>query len=197
MDLEGTPATQSYYLIGLLVTHDGSIHQKSFWADGNDGEAQIFMEMLDYIGSYRDYSVLHYEAYEVRALRRMQRKLPVDYASQLEDLLKHMINVLSVIGPHIYFPVFSNSLKEIAEFLGHKWSAFNATGVQTLLWRHRWDETQDELMKDELIRYNMEDCVGCRGREPGYPGSPAQIPASGFPAPGSCRRSDVIVGEAW
>lgn len=162
MDLEGTPTTQSYYLIGLLVTHEGGIHQKSFWADEDDGEAQIFMEMLDYIGSYRDYSVLHYGAYEVRALRRMQRKLPVDYVSQLEDLLKHMVNVLSVIGPHIYFPVFSNSLKEIAEFLGHKWTATNATGVQALLWRRRWDDTLDERMKEELIRYNMEDCIGLK-----------------------------------
>jgi len=31
----------------------------------------------------------------------------------------------------------------------------------------------------------------CRGREPGYPGPPAQIPACGFPAPGSCRRSNA------
>ena len=31
-----------------------------------------------------------------------------------------------------------------------------------------------------------------RGREPGYPGPPAQIPTCGFPASGSYRRSDVI-----
>ena len=31
-----------------------------------------------------------------------------------------------------------------------------------------------------------------RGREPGCPGPPAQIPASGIPAPGSCRRSNAI-----
>jgi hypothetical protein len=30
------------------------------------------------------------------------------------------------------------------------------------------------------------------GREPGYPGPPAQIPTCGFPASGSYRRSDVI-----
>ena len=33
-----------------------------------------------------------------------------------------------------------------------------------------------------------------RGREPGYPGPPAQIPACGFPAPGSYRRSNAIAG---
>jgi hypothetical protein len=32
----------------------------------------------------------------------------------------------------------------------------------------------------------------CSGRGPGCPGPPAQIPACGFPAPGSCRRSNAI-----
>ena len=63
MDLEGIPTDRSYYLIGLLVTHHNGTHQKSFWADDEDDEAQIFMEMLDYIRPYRDYTVLHYGAY--------------------------------------------------------------------------------------------------------------------------------------
>jgi predicted RecB family nuclease len=118
--------------------------------------------MLDYIRSYQDYSILHYGAFEVRALRRMQARLPVSYSERVEDVLRHMVNVLSVIGPHIYFPVYSNGLKEIAEYLGHKWSATNASGIQALLWRQGWVETHDELIKDELIRYNMEDCIGLR-----------------------------------
>jgi hypothetical protein len=45
-----------------------------------------------------------------------------------------------------------------------------------------------------LASGGMTHCLcrcGCRGREPGYPGPPAKIPASGFPAPGSCRRSNA------
>jgi predicted RecB family nuclease len=71
-------------------------------------------------------------------------------------MLKHAINVLAIIGPHIYFPVYSNGLKEIAGVLGHKWSAANASGAQAVLWRRRWDETQDPHIKGELVRYNME-----------------------------------------
>jgi predicted RecB family nuclease len=162
MDFEGTPIRRSYYLIGLLVVHSEVIYQRSFWADGDDGEARIFMEMLDYIRPYRDFSVLHYGAYEIRALRRMQVRLPANYALQINEVLKHTVNILSLIGPHIYFPTFSNSLKEIAGFLGHKWSSNDASGRQTLLWRDRWNETRDGLMKDELIRYNMEDCKGLK-----------------------------------
>jgi hypothetical protein len=162
MDIEGTPTNRSYYLIGLLVVDAVDIHRMSFWADGNDGESKIFMDMLDYIKRYRDYSMLHYGAYEVRALRRMQRRLPPDYAHQVDELLSHTINVLSVISPHIYLPVFSNSLKDIARFLGHKWSAPGASGAQALLWRCSWEETQDERIKNELIQYNMEDCIGLK-----------------------------------
>jgi predicted RecB family nuclease len=162
MDFEGAPANNSFYLIGLLITHAGNTHQKSFWADGDDSEAKIFMEMLDYIKQYREYSILHYGAYEVRALRRMQRRLPADYGRQIEDVLKHAINVLSIIGRHIYFPVYSNSLKEIAGFLGHKWSAANASGIQALRWRLRWADTQDERIKEELVQYNLEDCIGLK-----------------------------------
>jgi predicted RecB family nuclease len=162
LDLEGTRPNGSYYLIGLLVDHAGETHQRSFWADGDDGEAQIFMEMLDYLKSYRDYSVLHYGAYEVRALRRMQKRLPEKYAREIEIMLKHAINVLAIIGPHIYFPVYSNSLKEIAGVLGHKWSAANASGAQAVLWKRRWDETQDPHIKRELVRYNMDDCIALK-----------------------------------
>jgi predicted RecB family nuclease len=162
MDFEGIPASNSFYLIGLLITHAGNTHQRSFWADGDDSEAKIFIEMLDYIKQYREYSILHYGAYEVRALRRMQRRLPANYGHQIEDVLKHATNVLSIIGKHIYFPVYSNSLKEIAGVLGHKWSAANASGIQALRWRLRWAGTQDERIKEELIQYNMEDCIALK-----------------------------------
>jgi predicted RecB family nuclease len=108
MDFEGTPSNQSYYLIGLLVTHPSGIDQRSFWADGDDGEVRIFLEMLDYIKTYKYYTIFHYGVYEARALKRVQKRLPLDYGDQIKDVLNHMVNVLSVVGPHVYFPVFSN-----------------------------------------------------------------------------------------
>ena len=64
------------------------------------------MEMLDYIRPYRDYTVLHYGAYEIRALKRIQARLPVDYMEQIEHLLKHMVNVLSYYRATHIFPRF-------------------------------------------------------------------------------------------
>jgi hypothetical protein len=41
-------------------------------------------------------------------------------------------------------------------------------------------------MVGRLGSHLAHQCDSSRGRGPGYPGPPAQIPACGFPAPGSC-----------
>ena len=52
-----------------------------------------------------------------------------------------------------------------------------------------------------LFRFSIGGCSApsissraCSGREPGYPGPPAQIPTCGFPASGSYRRSQYVIG---
>ena len=61
--------------------------------------------------------------------------------------------------------------------------------------------TQHSLQGGSLLPYPGQTFTGWTapaspgarsGREPGYPGPPAQIPTCGFPASGSYRRSDVI-----
>ena len=61
--------------------------------------------------------------------------------------------------------------------------------------------TQHSLEGGSLLPYPHRSFTGWTapaspgarsGRGPGYPGPPAQIPACGFPAPGSCRRSNAI-----
>jgi predicted RecB family nuclease len=82
LDIEGTPATRSYYLIGHLVCRSGAIEKKPFWDDTEHEEVQMLMELLDYIKQYPECSTYHYGAYEVRALRSMQRIRPARTAAE-------------------------------------------------------------------------------------------------------------------
>ena len=162
MDFEGSPHDKSYYLIGLLVVRAGIVDQVSFWADDKQDEAKIFIDLIDYLKSLQTYTVLHFGAYEVRALRRMQRRLPSGYENQIESVLKKSLNVLSVLGRHVYLPLYSNGLKDVARYLGYRWSAPNASGGQSLLWRREWIENRSDSAKAELLRYNMEDCFALK-----------------------------------
>ena len=53
---------------------------------------------------------------------------------------------------------YTNELKDIAGFLGFKWSSHGLAGHPTILQRQKWDVSSDEKHKTTLVRYNIEDC---------------------------------------
>src|SRR4029077_14320859 len=68
------------------------------------------------------------------------------------------VNILSLTYAQIYFPTYSNGLKDIARHLGFEWSESEASGLNTIIWRSAWERTQNPNFKRKLITYNAEDC---------------------------------------
>ena len=85
------------------------------------------------------------------------------YKPQIDGALSRSVDILNVIGSHIYFPTYSNSLKQIGGFLGYQWSGPLSSGLQTLVWRDRWLTEHDPFVKAMLIQYNYEDCAALKG----------------------------------
>src|ERR1700730_18662779 len=79
--------------------------------------------------------------------------------SDVDTVLKQAVNLISVIYAKIYFPTFSNSLKEIGQSLGCRWTDTDATGSASIVWRHQWEATQSNDLRQKLITYNAEDCL--------------------------------------
>jgi len=63
-----------------------------------------------------------------------------------------------VIHPHLYFPTYSNGLKDIGRFLGFQRADEDATGLQSIVWRKTWNENRDPDIKARLLQYNQDDC---------------------------------------
>jgi hypothetical protein len=76
----------------------------------------------------------------------------------LDQLMASSVNVLSLIYAQVYFPTYSNGLKDVARHLGFEWSESEASGRQALIWRAQWETTRDPTVKRRLIAYNQEDC---------------------------------------
>jgi len=165
LDIEGTPQSHLYYLIGVITISGEHESHDTYWADtaSESDQIGIFARLLDHLNQYSEYRLLHFGSYETVALRRMQIHMAEPYKRQIENALKRSINILSVISLHIYLPTYSNSLKEIGGFLGYQWSDPSSSGVQTLAWRDRWLSDREPFLKAKLIRYNYEDCVALKG----------------------------------
>ena len=156
-DIESNPDAGFIYLIGLIVVENGIPHHLTFWADRKEQEATIFEQFIAAVCRYEDFVVFCYGNYERTFLKRM--RLNAKRKKLVDRVLAALVNVLTVIYPHVYFPTYSNSLKDIGRYLGCSWTEANASGIQSIVWRLRWEATASEEWKQKLTQYNLEDCL--------------------------------------
>jgi len=159
LDVEGLPDRDFYYLIGVRIRTGDDAVQYSFWADDEDGEKRIWKEFLDVLSAIPDPRLMHYGSYETVFLKRMcARHGRPREGSPAAIAVEHAVNLLSFVFARIYFPTFSNGLKEISGYLGFRWSGSPASGLEAIVWRHRWEASGDSTERQALIDYNQQDC---------------------------------------
>ena len=136
-----------------MCQRDTTVHH-ALWANRDQDERHIWQQFVEMVTQYPDAPIYHYGGYERRALAQLAKRYDPDAAS----LTKRLININHSIYGHVYFPVLSNSLKEIGHFLGAQWTSPHASGLQSLVWRHAWEHTQEAIYRAQLMTYNKEDC---------------------------------------
>lgn len=120
LDVEGDPDRDFYYLIGLRVKSGDATVQHSFWANDAAEEKEIWLSLLRTLSEVENPQIVHYGGYEKEFLKRMKDRYPdaAENPDFLARLIAESVNLLSVIYAQIYFPTYSNGLKEIARYLG-------------------------------------------------------------------------------
>jgi predicted RecB family nuclease len=159
-DAEGVEGANFVYLLGALVAEGDAQTMHSFWADGPDQEMQIFDSFLDLLVRYEDFALFHFGSYEKALLRRMRKV--VTRKGLIDRALHKAVNVLSFLHASVYFPTFSNGLKDVGRWLRCTWTDESSSGLQSLVWRARWEQNRDAVWKNKLLTYNAEDCAALK-----------------------------------
>jgi len=162
MDFEGDPDRGLVYLLGFVVDDGQSLNRFSSWVDDETQLKKITREFISVISQYDDVAIYHYGNYETKSLSSLMKVVTQRQIKPIKDLKNNSINVLSLIHGAIYFPTYGNGLKEIANFLGFNWTIENASGLKSIVWRKEWEKNRSQEIKDDLIRYNIEDCLALR-----------------------------------
>jgi len=158
-DIEGLPDRDFCYLIGAMVVSDGHEKFHSFWADTQADETSNFARFTDAITQLEDFRVFHFGDYDTAAMKRMKPHLPEVHQEQLDLILGKSTNVLSALYPHVYFPTYSNSIKDIGKIVAADCLTHETTGLQSIIWRTKWETEHVLDLKAKLIEYNRTDCV--------------------------------------
>lgn len=160
LDVEGLPDHDLYYLIGIRIGGGQSASQRSLWANDATDEMRIWNDFLDILSSVEKPVLIHYGSYETSFLAKMQMRygVPPKHAI-LTAVIEHTINIVSSIYAKIYYPTYSNGLKDIARSLNVYWTEPGASGLTSIVWRHLWEVERTETLKQRLTTYNAEDCA--------------------------------------
>jgi predicted RecB family nuclease len=161
LDIEGLPDENFCYLIGLVIQNENE-KRLSFWADSKEDEKKIFMQLLETVSKFDDFIIYHYGNYEIHFLNKINKKLDNAYDDEIRLIMEKSINILSLFTTAIYPPTYTNELKEIAPFLGFKWSNKNASGIQSIIWRKKWELYDNPEYRSDLVQYNIEDCLALK-----------------------------------
>jgi predicted RecB family nuclease len=160
LDVEGVPDRDFYYLIGMRIGNGESAVQYSLWADTVNDEEKIWLEFLGILETVENPVLIHYGSYETIFLKRMCENYAKPSESSIAARAIHAaMNLLSFVFAKVYFPCYTNGLKELARHIGFRWSDSTASGTSALVWRQEWESSGKASAKQSLLIYNTDDCI--------------------------------------
>lgn len=163
LDVEGDPDRDFYYLIGAVIVENGIEKRHSFWADNETEEGTACLAFINCMRSYGGYKLYHYGSYETKFLQKAQSYArDPDDARAIEEMIANAVNVLAIVYKHVFFPTYSNGLKDIGIYLGFKWTSEDASGINSLVWRAQFEQTKDDDFRKRLLAYNLDDCLALK-----------------------------------
>ena len=169
-DLEGDPLFPGglEYLWGIHYRADEQPRFIAEWAHDRDAERRVFERIVDlltaHVSAHPEAHIYHYAAYEVTALRR----LSTAYASRedaVDALLRaeKFVDLYSVARHAIRTSQPSMSLKALEAFFAATRDEAVTKADQSIVFYHRWRETGDERLLQDILDYNRVDCENTEG----------------------------------
>jgi len=158
LDFEGTDEMRTEegmvkvdYLVGLLVKED-RVHFKPFVAETLADEGRMIHDFLAFMRKFKDVPIYHYGPYERTHMAALGQKYKVD----VSNILKNMIDVLSLVRKNVAFPTVTMSLKEVSKFLGFKYRGMADAQESIVLYLQFLETGERELLK-RILDYNEDD----------------------------------------
>ena len=158
IDFECIPDESFFYLFGVVVCQADKINNFQFWASSKNDEESAWKNFISIVEQYGNCPLFHYGSFENKAICKLGER----YGTSTKTIIERLFNINTCIYGKIYFPVYSNSLKDICKYFNLSWSSPNASGLQSIVWRHEYDQSKDNNYRELLQSYNLEDCLNLK-----------------------------------
>ena len=155
-DIESDPLRDFDFLFGVLEVKKGRSRYYSFLAKTPEEEGEMWRQFIEFVLARPEAPIYHYGWFELEVFRRFAAKYFLAEDSRLE-IEKHFHDLLFLIRPAVIFPLSFYSLKDLGAYVGYKWQAEDASGVQAVRWFEDWLKNHDDKILDKILEYNKDD----------------------------------------
>jgi uncharacterized protein len=155
-DIESDPLRDFDFLFGVLEVKNNRAKYHSFLAEKPQAEAEMWWSFIEFLLERPDVPIYHYGWFEMEVFRRFAVKyfLPNEVREQVE---RRMHDLLFLIRPSVVFPLSFYSLKDLGVYVGYKWQAEDASGVQAVRWFEDFLRDGDKKILKKILDYNKDD----------------------------------------
>lgn len=168
-DIEADPMRGVVYLHGFVERDSARPDTATFtpcFADGIEPlhEEAAFRGAWNYlITRVQDSTIYYYSKYERSEYKKLAAKYPaVCSVADVEALFASPVMIdlyFDVIKRATDWPLYNQSIKTIAKYLGFHWRDTNPSGAASIEWYNRWIESHDPAIKQRILDYNEDDCL--------------------------------------
>lgn len=156
IDIESDPLRDADYLFGVLVVDGDTQTYHPFLAKEPSKEGENWTAFVNFLEDYEGANIYHYGWYEEEVFRRMGEKYGV--SDKVKNMFEeNMIDVLMRMRERVIFPMSFYSLKDLAKYIGFKWTREDASGPASVLWYEDWLRTGNEEALNDVVKYNEDD----------------------------------------
>lgn len=158
LDIESDPTRDVDYLFGMLLrdTKSGKVTYEYLAAEQPTDEKEMWVKFLDKLAGWDDFVVYHYAYYERTVFDRLALKYGA--ATALSGKFhEHAYDLHAKVVDSVVLPLYFYTLKDIAKYIGYRWSDPEAGGAESVAWYDQWLKKADRSFFDRVLRYNEDD----------------------------------------
>lgn len=75
--------------------------------------------------------------------------------------MKHAVDLRKILEGSVVLPTYFYTLKDVAKYLGFRWSDSEAGGAQSVVWYEQWLKG-NESARAKILEYNRNDVEATR-----------------------------------
>ncbi len=158
VDIEGSSHHNFVWIIGCLMRRNGEVKYLSFLANTPKEEKEMMVEFSDFISNLNeDFTLYHWSSAEPQYFKSLFTKhsLPL---KKLSTIQHSSFDLFPIFKSKIILPLFTYTLKDVANFLGFQWHDPLADGATSIVLFDKWYLKKDKKSLQKAISYNSDDC---------------------------------------